>query len=200
MRLTTLRLTYVALLLTVTPAHAAGRIWLGANAGIGSPIGDFADFASTGFTIGLTGDLALGSQWSIGGEIERYSYGGNDDLEKRKSAELGYPTDLQVHAIPVIGHLKFLLPAAGKAQPFIKAGVGVFTLDSDFNAGPASSSHSETDLGFVIGGGLNLKAAESVVWGGELLYNYISGDGGTGSGGSLNQFLLRAHVLFGLGK
>ena len=176
-------------------AHAApGATWVGVNAGIGMPFGEFSDFASTGFNIGLTTDFVRSESWAFGGELGWHKFGGNDDLEKSESARLGFPVEFTVRVIPVTAHAKYLLPANESVAPFVKGAFGLYNLNFKTDGGAAfESDDSQTKFGFAIGGGLNFHSTESLAYGAELLYHYISTEEQ-----SSNMITLRGQLLFGI--
>jgi len=175
-------------------AHAAvGATWVGMNAGISMPFGDFSDFASTGFNLGVTGDYMRTESWALGGEIGWHKFGGNDDLEKSESARLGVPVEFTVRVIPITAHAKYLLPANETMAPFVKGAFGLYNLNFKTDAGTlGESDHSETKFGFQVGGGLNFGGTESVAYGAEILYHYIATEDQAS-----NMVTLRGQILFG---
>jgi opacity protein-like surface antigen len=182
------------------PAHAAAETWMGLQGGVGMPFGDFADVASTGFNLGVTGDHMFGKYWALGGEISVHGFGGNDDLEKRLSAMNGVPTDFTFRTIPLVAHAKYMLPANGKLAPFLKYSLGVYQIRKKEDAGIIQVDKSQTKFGFQIGAGANFRSTATIAYGGELAYHYISGavnDNGENKAGNL--LTLRAQLMFGFG-
>ena len=167
-------LTLALLLGVATGAQAAGTNWLGVNGGISLPFGNFSDLASTGFNLGVTGDLSKSEMWALGGEIGWHIFGGNDELEKRRSVQLGYPDQTTIRLLPVTLHAKYLLPPTDRVAPFAKVALGLYSVKIKDDAGLARSESSTTRVGLQFGGGVNFKSKDSVRYGVELMYHYIS--------------------------
>jgi len=182
--------------LAATPALAArGDTWWGGALGVDMPFGDFADDATIGYNIGATGDYMMSDVLAVGGEISYHTFGGNDDLEKRLTAQFGTPIDLRIRMTPFIVHAKYLLPSQTKIAPFIKGGLGIYNVRSSTQGGLIDENHSETVFGFLLGGGVNFKTGTNFVWGGELMYHYIGTEGAAS-----NMLTLRGTVNFGFTK
>lgn len=172
-------------------APATGSIWIGGTAGFSLPFGDFADQANVGFNIGIIGDYYAAPNWAFGGEISWHTFGGNDDLEKGLSAELGIPVDFEVRVLPIVGHVKYLIPAE-TMSPYARAGLGLFNLNFETEAGTSSSDDSETKLGFLLGGGVTFLGSR-VSYGGEAFYQYIATEGD-----ATNMLVIRGNFMFGV--
>jgi hypothetical protein len=185
----------LVLSLAAAPAFAArGDMWLGGTTGFALPFGDFADIASIGYNLGVTGDYVLNDQWAIGGEVGYYTFGGNDDLEKRLTAQYATPVDFRFRALPVTIHGKYLLPGDDKKAPFIKGAIGMYNVNSSVEGGLINTDDSQTAFGFQLGGGVNFKTGTNFTWGGDVLYHYI------GTENSSNMLTARATLMFGFSR
>ncbi len=172
----------------------ATEIRLGVTGGFGMPFGDFSDFASTGFNLGLIGDRAVNDSWSLGGEIGLHTFGGNDDLEKALSASNGSTTDVSVRLIPMIAHAKYFFPVTGAATPYFKGGMGLYNMNRKYEVGSNSTDGSTTKLGAILGGGVEFKRGAAMTYGVDALYHYIATEGS-----SSNLISLRGLLSFGFG-
>jgi opacity protein-like surface antigen len=177
---------------TSTSAAGVGSIVIGPTLGFSLPFGDFADRATIGFNLGVIGDYYAAPNWAFGGEISWHTFGGNDDLEKELSAAIGEPVDLKLRVLPIVGHVKYFIPAAGYA-PYVRGGIGLFNLSSEIEAGSESSDDSDTNLGFLFGGGVNFNGGSRVSYGAEAYYQYISTEGD-----ATNMLVIRGNFLFGV--
>jgi opacity protein-like surface antigen len=178
-----------------TPGYGsnAGKIWLGANAGIGMPFGEFGNIAGAGFTIGLTGDYMVHSLLALGGELGLQRYGGDNDREKELSALYGTPASLTINVIPVTVHAKYFLPANANLAPFVRAGLGLYHLSTKVDAGGTKVDESTTRVGLQFGAGADFNTSTSVRYGVDVLYHYIA----TKDVAS-NVLTIRGQLLFGL--
>lgn len=190
-----------ALALSAAPA-SAGEIWVGADAGLGVPIGNLSDLASTGYHLGFHGAWYLTEQFGVGGELAWESYGGNDDLEKELSALNGEPVEVTLRMIPVLAFAEYRLPGQTSMVPSLRGGIGLYSMSTEIEGQTFSNDDGEGKFGLHIGGGLNGEISDTVRWGTDLLYHYIldgaAGDGGEDTAGSL--FTVRARISFALVK
>jgi opacity protein-like surface antigen len=177
---------------STTTSTGVGSIVLGPTLGLSLPFGDFADAANIGINIGLIGDYYMAPNWSLGGEISWHTFGGNDDLEKALSVEAGTPVELKFRALPIVAHAKYFIPAQSMT-PYVRAGVGVFNLATEINGGTVNDEDSETNLGFLLGGGFSIPAGAKASYGAEAYYQYISTEGD-----ATNMLVLRGNFMFGI--
>jgi len=173
-------------------AEGVGNIVIGPTAGFSLPFGDFADVATAGFNLGVTGDYYAAPNWAFGGEISWHLFGGNDDLEKELSADLGTPVDIRIRVLPVVAHVKYFIPAQN-VSPFVRGGVGIFNINQEIDAGATTDDDSDTKLGFLFGGGVNFAGASRVQFGADAYYQYIATEGD-----ATNMLVLRGNVMFGV--
>ena len=187
--------TVIALMLAAASAHAAaGDVSLGLKAGLGLPIGDFKDFAATGFHLGATGDYAFNDRFSLGGDLVYHTFGGNDQLEKDLSASLGQSVDFKFSIIQITPHLRFSLPTEGTLAPYVQLGLGLYRSTGKSDPGGSDSS---TPFGFHIGVGADIKKAESYTYGFSGEFHQISSSDASGDK-SANLITVGVHAGFGL--
>ena len=194
----TLRITAFALVLAATfgasHAHASGPMWIGPYAGVTMPVGDFANRASTGFDLGVSAETKLQSLWSMGGEFGWYTMGGNDDLEKKLSAQFGATTDVKTRIYPLIVFGKLEFSSEG-IQPYAKLGVGGYFANTKYEYAGRESNHSDSVFGVMFGGGFTRELNQSLRWGGEVDYHWL------GTKNSASQMVeVRAQLQFRAGK
>lgn len=181
----------LALTVSATPSFASGPTWLGVNAGVNVPTGDFGDFASLGFFGGATGTMMINEQFGVGGDINFHSFGVSDDYEELLAALAGEPVDVSLSAVQITPHAKYFFGSGSDFTPYAKFGVGIYNLRAKVeSASVGSSDDSESKLGFNLGVGGMIKASETMAYGVELLYHTIMTDDESSSlftiGGVLN--------------
>lgn len=155
-----------------TPA-AAAEIWAGADAGLGIPIGNLSDVASTGFNLGLHGTYRITDQFGFGGELGWQSYGGNDDFEKELSALNAQTVDVRLRIIPVLAFAEYRLPGQTSMVPFLRGGLGFYNLSTKLEGETFTSDDSETKFGLHVGGGLTGEISDTVGWSVDGLYHHV---------------------------
>ena len=188
-----LRSAVLAVLFVVAPtAASAAPIQIGPTAGFGVPFGDFADIASTGFNLGVTGDLALDGPFSVGGEIGWQSFGGNDDFEKSLSAIAGSEVDVKLSMITVLVHGKTTFASSERLAPYAKLSAGIYRSSLQFESAAGTDDDSSTDFGFALGGGFLM--GDKFKYGLDASLHFISTEDE-----STNILLVRGQLLFGAG-
>lgn len=184
-----------------TPA-AAAEFWAGVDGGLGIPIGNLSDAASTGFNLGLHGTYRMTDQFGFGGELGWQSYGGNDDLEKELSALAGTAVDVRLRVIPILAFAEYELPGQTSMVPFLRAGLGLYNLNLKAESAAGDTEDSETKFGLHVGGGLNGEVSDTIQWSVDGLYHYVldaaADDGGGETAGSV--ITLRGKLSFALMK
>jgi len=199
-----LRSTFLALLLAAVVAApaAAAELWAGAQAGIGIPIGNLSDVASTGFNLGVHGLYRLTDQFGVGGELGWQSYGGNDDFEKNLSALNGQTVDATLRIIPVLAYAEYRLPGQTSMVPFLRGGLGFYNLASKFEGQTFTDKDNETKFGLHVGGGLNGEFSDTVGWSADGLYHYVLGAASDNNGDETAGSIVtaRARISFALMK
>lgn len=187
-------LLFAAILTAIAKPALAGSLWVGPTAGIGLPLGDFKDVASTGFNVGLLTDVEVNRNFAWGGEFGWQTYGGNDDFEKSLSASLGTSVNVTTTAVPVLLHGKLMIPSGERSIPYAKIALGLYRLKSKIEASSGDSDDSSIDFTFGIGGGWNIKAGQRAKYGFEGMFHLVSSDP------SATIFLARAQLQFGGGS
>lgn len=185
----------MCLMFVAAASHAAaGDVSLGLRGGLGLPIGDLKDVASTGFHIGATGDYAMNDNLAVGGDLVYHTFGGNDDLEKSLSASAGTPVNITLSAFQITPHAKLLLPAQGTMVPYLQLGLGLYSLSAKSDPGGSDSS---TKFGFNIGVGADIKKGESYSYGVHGEFHQISSSKASGDK-SANLITLGVQAGFGV--
>ena len=176
------------------PVMTAGSISLGVNGGVELPFGDFSDQASTGFSMGLTGDYVVGENLAVGGELGWHSFGGSDDVEKKLSVQYGTPVNLTFRVVPITVHAKYFLPTGQTLTPFVKGALGIYNvLNRVEREGSSDVEHSSTRIGFQVGGGADFNTATSIRYGFDVLYHYIATENK-----ATNILAVRGQLMFGV--
>lgn len=163
--------------------------WVGINAGAALPMGDFGDFASTGFDAGATGTWMFAPTWGVGVDVAYYMWGAKDEPAG---------VDASANAIQASGHFLYMFPSEGNVKPWLKAGAGIYNIGAKVEgAGPTFDfDDSEANFGFNIGGGVNLKSSDTMSYGIGLAYHTVA----EGDTFDKTDFLtVNLNVMFGVG-
>lgn len=147
------------------------------------PVGDFSDFAKTGWYAagGVTFPVGQGGAWA-GGEL---SYGQN----KHDTNVLGVFDGDKTNLIGLMAILGYDIPSQGSVNPFVWGGLGLLVHKFAPDIG---SGDSESNFGYQFGGGLSFGGDESNV------HPFVEA---RFEGASASQFVaVEAGVSFGVGN
>ena len=173
MKIRTLALTLCALAFVATSAMAAASEF-GLNAGLALPMGDFADAAGPGFFGGATYTYHVEDMFGLGGDINYHRFG-------KKSATVGaVSASNELSAVQYGVHGKYFFKLKTKEMPYIKVGLGMYSLSdkasATFNGVTRSETSSVSKFGISAGVGSDWKMGEKASWGIEALYHNIMTD------------------------
>ena len=111
----------------------------GVQGGLSMPMGDFGDFAGTGYTIGGLLDARPASlPFGIRFNVDYHNWGGEDLFE-----------DTDFNVLSGTAAAMFTVPTTGGISPYVLGGIGMYRF------GCGDDCDSSTDFGFNLGGGLN---------------------------------------------
>lgn len=158
--------------LSATTAFAA-KSSVGLGLGTSIPIGDLGDAAGIGFHFGGEYDYMASDNLAYGGELAYHKLGSKDVSVGTVSV------NSEFSVIQYTVHGKYLMPAQGDMQPWLKLGVGMYSGKAkvESNVLGASGESTSTDFGLNFGGGANWKINDSMGWGLKAAYHYISSEG-----------------------
>jgi opacity protein-like surface antigen len=157
-----LRVATVLLLLAPTaPAEAGGRWLIGANAGLGIPIGDFGDSWKAGPLVGASVEYALTPQLVVGVDG---SYMKNKP-SKDAAAELALlSADDKFKFVHYGVHGKWIAPMSENGvSPYLVAGLGFYSVKENYVEPTFSEESIQTAFGLRGGAGFDWMIGSS--WG-----------------------------------
>lgn len=164
-----------------TSANAQVGIGISAGAEVALPMGDFGDFAGTGFGVTVRGEMPVGPMLKVTGLVGYLMWGGEEFV--------GVTTDYK--DIPIMVGAKLSTPTGlyGTAE----AGLHLFSFDAEYTSsffGTTSTSTSDTKFGFSVGGGYEVPIAPTLDLDIGARYNYVSDN--------LSFISARVAILFGI--
>jgi opacity protein-like surface antigen len=118
-------------------ASSKEEMKIGGDIGIALPMGDFGDFANTGFGLNAVFSYFLNPQLAITGTLGYWSFGSKVD---------GY----SFSTVPLNGGIQYRFNK-GKFQPFVSAETLMFFNSVSYKYLGYSASDSKTEFGFVPG-------------------------------------------------
>lgn len=111
----------------------------GVQGGLSMPMGDFGDFASSGYTVGGLVDWRGASMpFGVRFNVDYSNWGGDSDL-----------LDVDYNMFSGTAAAMFTVPTTGGISPYVLGGVGMYSF------GCSEDCDRETEFGFNVGGGLN---------------------------------------------
>ena len=156
--------------------------------GILFPMGDFGDFANTGFGLFGTFNNKIDQNLYVTGSLGYTSFGG---------PEVGY-VKITSTIIPILGGIRYNFDKMSNGiTPYVgaEAGLYVFSSSAKYSTGGYSQTvtSSETDFGIAIKGGIKYPLDEGMALDVNLRF-----DNAFASGSNVSFFALRAGVAFNL--
>lgn len=173
----------------------AGTTWLGGNAGIGFPTGDYGDLAATGWHLGATGTHMMNDRWGFGGDLGYHSWGASDELNAATEAFYGPGSEWSWSALQFTGHAMYRFPSNSNVKPYVKAGLGIYSLSAKLNSPSGDASDSQSELGMNFGGGMNIMSKGNMMWGFDGTYHIVNTDAA-----DVNNFNLGIHMMWRTGR
>lgn len=179
----------VSLLAFGAGAAHAGSWSLGLNGGAGMPTGNFGDFASTGWNVGVNATNMVNNNWGFGADLGYHAWGAKEEV-------LSPGEDLNFSAIQATARGIYQFQTNSNMQPFMQMGLGMYNLGQKSEGGPSGDyDNSSSELGFNFGAGMNFATQGDMRWGISGLYHSIQTEGE-----STNMFTLGLNVNFGMGN
>lgn len=164
--------------------------WVGLHGGLAVPTGDFGDVADMGFDVGGSGTWMFSPAWGVGVDVMYYMWSGKDDVTPPGG-------DLSFSAIQAGGHFLYMFHSEGSNfHPWLKGGAGIYNFSAKLEgAGPAFDfDESESEMGFNVGGGINLSTSPTMSYGLGAAYHSIQTEGN-----STDMFTINLNLMFGVG-
>ena len=179
-------------------AHAQGTNWVGVNAGVGAPSGDYGNAAATGWNLGVNGTHMLNDQWGVGADLGYHAWNASKDLQAATEALYGPGAEFKWSAIQATGNTMFRFPTTGSVQPYAKVGVGMYSLHAKLSgSGSGNSDASENKLGYNFGAGVQVASSGNMKWGVNGAYHVIPAQKSFGS--DVNEFSFGVNLMWGVG-
>jgi hypothetical protein len=163
----------VALLAFGAGAANAGSWWMGGNAGLGFPTGNYGDAAATGWNLGLTATNMVNDQWGIGADLGYHSWGASDALKTSLEATMGAGSDFTWTAMQATGHAMYRFPTNSNVKPYAKVGMGLYNIGGKLTSPLGDVSSSNGELGFNFGAGMHFASKGNSMWGVNGTYHVI---------------------------
>jgi opacity protein-like surface antigen len=137
-----------AVLLASTPA-AAQQPWIFFGGGPTIPVGEFGDYAKTGWlaTAGIGVDVGTQGLW-VAAELH-YGSNSHDDITNDKT-----------NIFAGFGTIGYTFGPGQKVRPYVLGGLGF--LSHIYKAGGLDYSETETRIGYTAAGGLTFQLSERV--------------------------------------
>lgn len=163
------------------PVAAQAGARFGMFGGASSPAADFREVAVAGFHAGGGVEVVSGTQWSLGLDVAYHAWKGSDELNAETSGLLASRTgwavvaDVSWSAIQVTPQLIAELPAAGGVTPFVKLGLGLYSVNLNVDTNLlGSDAKAKSEFGFNSGMGAKLRASSSTQIGIFIEYHGIA--------------------------
>lgn len=171
------RVLVAALMLVALGAMAAQaadvKSEFGLNAGVSLPTGDFSDGASTGFFGGGTYTYHVNEMFGVGGDVNYHKFG------KKDVTVLATTVSSEASVVQYGVHGKYFVKLKTNEMPYLKVGLGMYSLSVKGTVNGNSNTASDTKFGFNVGAGADWKLNDKTTWGVEALYHNIQGDNGS---------------------
>lgn len=179
--------------LFVFTTQSQAQVRVGATLGAGVPLGDFGDFAKTGFGGSAHVKYFLSEQFALGLNIGYYSFGG-EDIEVTLPF-IGTTTieGATTNIIPVTVAAEYYFTSEG-FKPYAGLDLGLYFSGSD-----AEDAEGESNFGIAPTLGFSYGLNESIDLNVNAKYNMIFGEDAAGETAT-NAFLgINAGILFNIG-
>ena len=178
-------------------ANADGSNWLGLNAGVGMPSGNYGDAASTGWNFGVTGTHMLNEQWGVGGDVGYHMWNASKDLQAATEAAFGPGSEFKWSAIQATAHAMLRMPTSSSVKPYAQVGLGLYSLTGSLNSPAGDVSTSKSKLGYNFGLGADLMTSGNMKYGVTGAYHMIPAEKDFGS--DVNEFSFALNAQWGVG-
>jgi Outer membrane protein beta-barrel domain len=214
-RWSVLLLAVLASASVATGAWAAVGQWtISVGGGAGVPIGSFADAnkadAGTGLQLGGAVDYMVTPTVACGidGSYNRNKHGIEGTTEDLGGGIMySYDKD-RFNTWHVGAHGKYMIPVSGRTmQPFVRLGAGIYNMTEDWEYTYTDPSGSTVDsgkdkfgsrIGGSVGAGANFRATETVSFGVNADYNFLSMNKGKFGDSSASYLSFHGMVNFSL--
>lgn len=173
MKIRSIALALCVLAVAATAASAATSE-VGLNAGVTLPMGDFGDAVGTGFFGGGSYTYHVNEMFGLGADINYHKFG------KKDFTFNGSTVSDDFSAIQYGVHGKYFFKMKTKEMPYIKVGLGMYSLSekasSTVNGVDYSATVTDSKFGISAGIGSDWAMSDKASWGIEALYHNIMTD------------------------
>jgi len=161
----------LAMMLTTTAAFAAHGEWSGGGqGGMHIPSGDYADFAKSGYVLGVFLNYGVTPMFTLGVNLDLNSTKAKDEFINANAGVDEVKATLFNYGVN--GALSFMPEAT--VHPYVKVGGGMYNQKLETSAFGFTSDESTNDFGFCGGAGLMFQPAGNPVgFGVEALYHNV---------------------------
>lgn len=189
MRLIKTTVLSIACIACLAGAASAETNWVGIHAGASIPMGDFGDLAGAGFHGGASGTWMFSPALGVGVDVVYHMWSGKDDVTPPGA-------DLTFNALQATGHVMYIFHSPeSNFHPWLKGGAGIYNFSGKLEgAGAFDFDESESEMGFNVGGGINLTANPTMSYGLGAAYHSIMTEDETA-----DFFTIGLNLTFGLG-
>lgn len=158
-----------------------GQVELSGAVGLSTPNGSFGNIAKTGFQLLADAGYYASPFFVAGARISIHSYNASDEVIAATRSLVGDPNaDVKFSIFQFSGYWKLLFDARN-VSPFIRVGLGIYSLKAEVDAIGGSGSDSESGTGFSIGGGFQIRGERADGGFIEVMYHNVSSEGSTTS-------------------
>lgn len=134
-------------------SQSFGQIKIGANAGIGLPMGDFGDGYKMGFGGSVEGKYFLNDKIAVGASIGYYSFTLKDEMLTILQSFSESITDSKYTVMPILATVDYYFATEG-FKPYVGAGVGLYSAKikvSDSKLGDGEETSSDMGIAPTVG-------------------------------------------------
>ncbi|MCK4549330.1 MAG: outer membrane beta-barrel protein [Candidatus Krumholzibacteria bacterium] len=169
----------VSILILALPAASfgveKGDMEFGIGAGAGIPIGDFGDFAKTGYLFGVNFGYYVTPVFTLGLKADYHHFGASEDYMDILELLLVEGLEADFSIFQGTAYARYIL-VPGKFAPYIKGGAGLYNVKETWSGGDESGDSSDSYFG--ISGGLGAQFQGEGMTGGfvEMLFHNAFAD------------------------
>jgi opacity protein-like surface antigen len=131
----------------------------------------------------------INAVWGAGVDLNYHRWEGNDDFYVTTPAE-----DWSFDSREFTAHAKYHFQTDGSLKPWLKGGLGIYNTGSKVTLALGESDDRESDLGFSLGGGLNLLSSPTLAYGIGAAFHSIQTEGD-----ATTMVTVTLSILFGVG-
>jgi len=176
-----MRRAIVTFVILLSMAHAAlawdpvpEKLALSISGGMNLPQGDLSEGTKNGSALGAGLVYCLNSRLSIGGEFVMNHYDAEDDLQAVYGSDASADLDIYQYT----GFLRMTAVSSTRHHLYMKGLLGAYTGKVSVRVGSYELEDSDTELGFGVGGGLQINGSRGSSLYLESLYHHVAAEDG----------------------